>query len=287
MKVVEDVDLSYLSTLKVGGTTKKLYFPENIEDVQILIKKSKDENKKLIPIGIGSNTVFKDGILDHIFVSTKFLKNLKYWEENNNFYIEAEAGVSFKEILNVVKNFNLEGFENLSGIPASVGGATAMNAGAFGSEIFDVIEKVMWIDKNGNLLLSEKKEIDFAYRYTQFQKDGFVYKTIIVLKKSKKNIKNIIKNHLLERNKKQPLNLPTTGSTYKNPKGTYAGLILEKAGFKGKRIGNIGFSEKHANFLVNYGNGNFKDLMKLLETAEKTIEKEYGIKLEKEIKIIG
>jgi len=287
MKVIENVDLSYFSTLKVGGTAKKLYFPENVEDVKNLIKKSKEENKKLIPIGVGSNTVFKDGILDYIFVSTKLLKNLKYWEKNNNFYIEAEAGVSFKEILNIVKNFNLEGFENLSGIPASVGGATAMNAGAFGSEIFDVIEKVIWIDKNGETLQSEKKEIDFSYRYTQFQKDGFVYKTILVLKKSKKDIKNVIKKHLLKRNEKQPLNLPTTGSTYKNPEGTYAGFLLEKTGFKGKKVGNIGFSEKHANFLVNYGNGNFKDLMKLLEIAEKTIEKEYGIKLEREIKIVG
>ncbi len=282
----EYVDLSKFSTIKIGGKAKRVYFPKNKEEVSYLIKKSKDEDKKLIPIGVGSNIIFKDGLLDYIFVSTKYLKKFSFREEKNSVTLTLEAGVSFKSIVEFVKKHNLEGFENLSGIPASVGGAVVMNAGAFGSEIFDIIEEVYWLDIDGNFISSKKEEISHRYRYTQFQNEGFVFSAVIKLKKSKKNISRIIKKHLLERNKKQPLDLPTTGSTYKNPEQAPAGYLLEKAGFKGKKVGNIGFSKKHANFLVNYGNGTFNQLTKLLTDAENTIKNLYGITLEREIRIV-
>ncbi len=286
IETIQNADLSKFSTLKIGGKAKHIFFPKNKEEVCILIKESIDKGKEIHPIGIGSNTIFSDGILDKFFISTKNLKKINITKKNKDVLIEAEAGVSFKEIINIVKKYNLEGFENLSGIPASIGGAVAMNAGAFGSEIFDILEEVEWIDSEGNIHTSLKDEISFSYRKTQFQKEGFVYKAKLKLKKSDKDIPKIIKEHLLERNKKQPLNLPTTGSTYKNPEGNYAGYLLEQAGLKGYKINDIGFSEKHANFLVNYGNGQFKDLMRLLEYAEETIENIYKIKLEREIKIV-
>ncbi len=287
MKILEDVELKHFSTIKIGGKAKKVYMPENLDDIRFLIEKSLNENKKFIPIGVGSNTIFKDGKLDHIFVSTKFLKKLEFSFENGSCFIDAQAGVSFKQILALVEKFNLKGFENLSGIPASVGGAVYMNAGAFGSEIFDIVEEVHWLDKKGQLFEDKKENIEYSYRKTQFQKDvSFIYKVRLRLSPSKTDIKSVIKQHLLKRKKAQPLNLPTSGSTYKNPSNDYAGRLLEEAGYKGKRVNDIGFSEKHANFLVNYGNAEFKDLMKLLESAERDIEKEFNIKLEREIKIV-
>jgi UDP-N-acetylmuramate dehydrogenase len=281
-----NVDLSKFSTIKIGGKAKEIFFPKNHQEVLYLIKKAQDEDRKIIPIGVGSNLIFKDGLLDHIFVSTKNLKKIEIFQEKDNFILTLEAGVSFKQIVEIVKKYNLEGFENLSGIPASFGGAVAMNAGAFGTEIFDILENVVWIDEDGKVIYSKKEEIKYSYRYTQFQKGGFILKGSIVLKRSKKNIKQVIKEHLLERNKKQPLNLPTSGSTYKNPKEAPAGYLLEKAGFKGKRIGDIGFSEKHANFLVNYGNASYSQLIKLLQTAENTVKTLFDIHLEREIKIV-
>lgn len=282
----EYVDLSKFSTIRIGGKAKKIYFPKNQEEVRYLIKKSQDDNKPIIPIGVGSNLIFKDGVLDYIFVSTKNLKGFSYEEIGDYIRLSLEAGVSFKTIVEFVKKHNLEGFENLSGIPASVGGAVAMNAGAFGSEIFDILEDITWIDKDGNIVISKKDEIKHSYRYTSFQKEGFVFSATIFLKKSNKNISAIIKKHLIERNKKQPLNLPTSGSTYKNPKEAPAGYLLEKAGFKGKKVGNIGFSEKHANFLVNYGGATFSQLINLLQNAENTVKTLFGINLEREIKIV-
>ncbi len=282
----EYVDLSKFSTIRIGGKAKRVYFPKNIEEVQYLIKKSLDEDKLYIPIGVGSNLIFKDGVLDYIFISTKNLKGFSFEEKGEYIKLFLEAGVSFKTVVEFVKKYNLKGFENLSGIPASVGGAVAMNAGAFGTEIFDILEEVTWIDNRGNILKSKKEEIKHSYRYTSFQKEGFVYSATIVLKKSDKDISKIIKKHLIERNKKQPLDLPTTGSTYKNPKEAPAGYILEKAGFKGKKVGDIGFSEKHANFLVNYGNGTFSQLINLLQNAENTVKTLFGINLEREVKIV-
>jgi UDP-N-acetylmuramate dehydrogenase len=286
VEFIENANLEKFCTIKIGGKARKVYLPKNVEDIAYLIKLSQDKDKRLIPIGIGSNVVFRDGILEDIFVSTSKLKDLKIYNENGHFYIEAEAGVSFKTIVNLVKKYNLEGFENLSGIPATVGGATTMNAGASGTEIFDIIEEVHWIDNEGNLNISPKDEIEYSYRKTQFQGNGFVYKTKIKLKKSNKNITQIIKEHLLERNRKQPLDLPTCGSTFKNPPNNYAGRLIESVGLKGYKINDIGFSPKHANFSVNYGNGKFKDFQKLIDTAKEKVFKEFGIQLQEEVQII-
>ena len=286
VEFIENANLEKFCTIKIGGKARKVYLPKNVEDIAYLIKLSQDKDKRLIPIGIGSNVVFRDGILEDIFVSTSKLKDLKVYNENGHFYIEAEAGVSFKTIVNLVKKYNLEGFENLSGIPATVGGATTMNAGAFGTEIFDIIEEVHWIDNKGNLNISPKDEIEYSYRKTQFQRNGFVYKTKIKLKKSNKNIAQIIKEHLLERNRKQPLDLPTCGSTFKNPPNNYAGRLIESVGLKGYKINDVGFSPKHANFSVNYGNGKFKDFQKLIDTAKEKVFKEFGIQLQEEVQII-
>jgi UDP-N-acetylmuramate dehydrogenase len=161
-----------------------------------------------------------------------------------------------------------------------------MNAGAFGSEIADILLEVTWINREGEIYNLKKEEIPFSYRKSPFQEEGFVYKASIKLKPSSENISQKIKKHLEERNKKQPLNYPTAGSTFKNTPKYPAGYLLDKAGLKGYRIGNVAFSDKHANFLINLGGGKFKELKKLIETAERRIGELYEVKLEKEIKIV-
>ncbi len=282
----EFADLSRLCTIKIGGKARRLYIPKSIEEVRNLLIEASLREKDFFPIGIGSNVVFSDGILEHIFVLTRELKKVKLWKEKELFFIEAEAGVSFKSIREIVKKYNLEGFENLSGIPATVGGAVVMNAGAYGTEIADIVERVYWISPEGRLEILKRDEILFSYRSSPFQSSGFVYKVVLRLKVSRKNIKDEIKRHLEERNKKQPLNYPTSGSTFKNPEEKPAGYLLEKAGMKGYRVGDVAFSQKHANFLINLGKGKFKDLKRLIETAERRVGELYQIKLEKEIKIV-
>lgn len=282
----ENVSLKEFTTIKIGGTAKHVFFPKDEEEVRRLILMAKDEGKQIFPIGLGSNVIFSDGVHDHIFISTKNLKRYAIRQVDDEFYIDMLAGVSFKTIVQIVKKYSLEGFENLSGIPATIGGAVCMNAGAYGSETMDIVEKVFWFDENGDLIEFFNEDIIRSYRYSQFQEGGFIYRVIIRLKRTKRNIREVIRQHLLDRNKKQPLDLPTSGSTYKNPLPFYAGKLLEEAGFKGKRIGDIGFSHKHANFLVNYGDAKFSDLMTLLSLAEDEVFKNTGIKLEREVKIV-
>ncbi|MEJ5172221.1 MAG: UDP-N-acetylmuramate dehydrogenase [Hydrogenothermaceae bacterium] len=283
---VEDVSLKDFCTIRIGGYAKHIFFPKNEEEVILLCREALNKGKKVIPLGLGSNVIFSDGVLTHFFIHSKNLKNLSIKQLGDDFYLDMGAGVSFKQIIEVVKKYNLEGFENLSGIPATIGGAVCMNAGAYGSEIMDVVERVYWVSEEGDSIEYSKEDISYSYRYSQFQEGGFIYRVIIKLKKSERDVKSLIKQHLLDRNKKQPLDLPTSGSTYKNPLPHYAGQLLEKHGFKGKRVGDVGFSEKHANFLVNYGNARFEDLLKLLEEAEKVIFDREGIELEREVRII-
>lgn len=282
----ENISLKEFTTIKIGGTAKHVFFPKDEEEIRRLILMAKDEGKQIFPLGLGSNVIFSDRVHDHVFISTKNLKQYAIRQVDDEFYIDMLAGVSFKTIVQIVKKYNLEGFENLSGIPATIGGAVCMNAGAYGSEIMDIVEKVFWFDERGDLIEFFNEDIIRSYRYSQFQEGGFIYRVIIKLKKTKRNIREAIKQHLLDRNKKQPLDLPTSGSTYKNPLPFFAGKLLEEAGFKGKRIGDIGFSSKHANFLVNYGEAKFKDLLKLLNQAEDEVFKNTGIKLEREVKIV-
>jgi len=286
IKFEENVKLSNLNTIKIGGIAKKVYIPKTAEDIKILLDLSKQKDKLFFPVGIGSNTVFSDGILDHIFVLTRELNRFNLYEKEGKFYLEAEAGVSFKTIIRLVQKFNLKGFEWLSGIPATVGGAVVMNAGAFGTEVSDIIYEVHWLNPDGEYIILKRDEIDFSYRKSPFQNNGFVFKVIFQLEKSNTDIRRIIKNHLLERNKKQPLDYPTAGSTFKNPQKFSAGYLLEKVGLKGFKVGNVAFSEKHANFVINLGGGKYKELKKLIEIAEKKVASIYHINLEKEIQVV-
>ncbi len=282
----ENVDLRKLCSIRIGGTAKKVFFPRNIEEIVSLYLDSINTDKKFVPIGLGSNTIFKDGVLDYTFVSFRKFKSIKVWFTGDYTYIRASAGVSFKEIVKIVKSMNLSGFENLAGIPATVGGAVVMNAGAFGSEISDILESVEWLDVNGEVVETNVRDIDFEYRYSPFQKKGIVLYAVMRFKRAGYSVSDKIKSIILLRNRKQPLDLPTSGSTYKNTELYPAGYLLEKSGLKGYRIGDIGFSDKHANFLVNYGNANFLSLTKLLEYAEKKVKQEFGIKLTREVKIV-
>ncbi|NPA58364.1 MAG: FAD-binding protein, partial [Aquificae bacterium] len=145
----EFVDLSKLCTIRIGGRARKVFFPKNGSQVSDLLKEGKERDRPVFPIGIGSNTVFGDGVLDRLFISTKYLKKYRTWWEGDWLYIFAEAGVSFKTLQQISEKYNLTGFENLAGIPATVGGATVMNAGAYGSEFSQIINRVYWIDGNG------------------------------------------------------------------------------------------------------------------------------------------
>ncbi|GAB6065164.1 UDP-N-acetylmuramate dehydrogenase [Aquifex pyrophilus] len=284
MEVYKDFPLRDLTTIKVGG--KALYYvePRTLKEIKDAINFSKIKELPLFILGNGSNTIFGD--IRGVVLSTPRLKGMKVRKEGDTFFIEVLCGTPLKEIIRISLSENLEGIYRLLGFPASVGGAVSMNAGAFGVEISDFLEEVYVLNWEGELIRYKKEEINFSYRSSPFPKEGIVFKAVFRLKKSEKNVKEEYTRIREERRKKQPVNLPTSGSTFKNPKGSYAGKLLEESGLKGFKLKNAGFSEKHANFLINYGNASFSEIRELIDIAKEKVYENCGINLVEEVKLV-
>lgn len=284
MEILRDFSLSQLTTIKIGGKAKYFVEPENLNELKEVIKFSKSYDIPVYILGNGSNTIF--GNVNGIVVSLRKLRGMKVLEKNGNFLIETLCGEPLKEIIKFALKENLKGIYKLLGFPASVGGAVSMNAGAFGTDVSEYIKEVYFIDWEGNLNKLKKEEIKFSYRGSPFPKIGIVYKVIFELKKESFPVIEEYKKIRKIRTENQPINLPTSGSTFKNPEGNYAGKLLEECGLKGFKLKNVGFSEKHANFLINYGGGTFEEVKEIISIAKEKVKEEKGINLEEEVKLI-
>jgi len=182
----------------------------------------------------------------------------------------------------------LSGLEFAAGIPGSLGGAVAMNAGAFGSEMAAVAEKVKGFSPAAGQFLWQKKQLKFSYRSLLRPADAVITSVHLTLvSRDPRKIREKIVRGLQERRLCQPLHHPSAGSVFKNPPGHYAGRLIEAAGLKGLRVGGAQISDKHANFIVNRGRARSRDVLALIETIQKTVAERSGVQLELEIKIIG
>ena len=222
------------------------------------------------------------------------IQNTKYGVVNGK--IMAEAGVPLGQLVNVAKNLGLVGMEWAAGIPGTVGGAVYGNAGAFGKSMKDIASKVEVYDvKTGKFKIITNKDCRFSYRESIFKKKKnlIIVSVILKLKNGKKSeIEGMIKEHVDYKIKTQPLNYPSAGSVFKNPKNFYASFaysaarMIEECGLKGKKIGDAKISEKHANFIVNLGKANEKDIKKLINFIKKEVKKKFGVVLEEEIQLL-
>jgi UDP-N-acetylmuramate dehydrogenase len=174
----------------------------------------------------------------------------------------------------------------LAGIPGSVGGAIVMNAGAHGGETADHLVEVEVL-RDGQVQVVKKAEAQFAYRQSSFAHDIVLSASFRLSKGNKEELMSRRREFILKRNVTQPLNLPNSGSMFKNPPGTYAAKLIEQAGLKGKRVGNAQISEKHGNFIVNLGGAKASDVMTLVDLARRTVHQNTGILLELEVKFVG
>lgn len=280
----EDFPLKNLTSIKIGG--RALYYgaPKNLKELSEIVKFSKAKDIPLFILGNGSNTILGDfkGVVLH----TAKLKGLKLFQTNGKLQVEALCGTPLKEIIRLAVRENLKGVYKLLGFPASVGGAVSMNAGAFGVEISDFLKEVYFLSWDGELVKAQREELEFSYRKSPFPQLGIVYKAIFEFEFSKEPIRENYVRIRQIRKEKQPINLPTSGSTFKNPKGDYAGRLLEKAGLKGFRLKELAFSEKHANFLVNLGNASFSEARDLIDLAKERVFNTFGVILEEEVKLI-
>lgn len=280
MQIIENANIKNYSYIKIGGEFKKLIIIEKKEELKeledIFIKNN------FIIFGKGSNILFSDEKMDKTAIYLKGLKKIKEVSAN---IVEVESGILTSELIGYMREYNFSGIEELAGIPGTIGGMLVMNAGANGKEIFDVVEEVEMFDTlNRKFINLKKKDIDFGYRYTNLSNDKIITSVRIRLEKGFKN--SVVENVLKKRAEKQPLEYPNLGSIFKNPNGDYAARLIEGSGLKGFRIGDVQISNKHANFIVNLGNGKYKDMIFLIDIIKSKVKDKFNIELEEEIKKI-
>lgn len=274
------------TSMKVGGKADIYMEPDNIEELIGFIKHLREKDIPYITIGNGTNLlVSDDGIRGAVI---KLGDKIAKIEVNDNKII-AECGALITNISKVAAENSLAGMEFANGIPGSVGGAVFMNAGAYGTEMKDIVEKVEVLDLNLKQCILDNKQMDFGYRKSIIGKGRYIAtKVFFSFRKGNYNeIKKTMEELNEKRKQKQPLDYPSAGSIFKRPEGYFAGKLIEDAGLKGMMVGDAQISDKHCGFIINKGKATAKDVYNLITVIQKTIYERYGVKLETEIKLIG
>lgn len=284
--IQKNVPLKNYTTFKIGGPAKYFFTAKTKEDLIKAISIAKKNKLPFFILGGGSNLLVSDKGFKGLVIK---ILNTKYKIQNTKIY--AEAGTPLALIVFEAAKNNLTGFEWAVGIPGTIGGAVRGNAGTKDQSIKDVVEKVEVLDtKEGKIKFFRIKNCKFAYRDSIFKHNPnlIILSVVLQLKKSKKSeIQKEIKKKLRYKIKVQPLNFPSAGSIFKNPQDFSAGELIEKCGLKGKRIQNVEISKKHANFIINLGNGKAKDVIKLIKIIKEKVKEKFGIILEEEIQYLG
>jgi len=283
-KIEKNKSLKEYNTWKVGGKAEYFYEPDNLEELKIFLSLVKDT--EITFLGNGSNVLIRDGGVKGCVVCLKNTLNNYKIIENNEFFFE--AGLSCMKIAQITAKKNYAGLEFLCGIPGSLGGALAMNAGCYGGNIWEKVSEVNLINKNGELIKQNKKDFSIGYRNVEIKKNNFFISAKFILNKNyQKNSLNTIKEYLKDRRGKQPTGLPSCGSVFKNPKNFHAGNLIDSLNLKGYKIGGAYISEKHANFIISDKYTKSADIESLINFIKKIVFEKKKISLETEVKFIG
>lgn len=283
-----DEPMAKHTSFKIGGPADVFFKVDNIEELKETLDLSKQNQIPLTIIGNGSNLLVTDkGIRG---ITTKLnLKDIEIKNENNKQIIKVEAGVPVGLLAQKLLKEEITGFEELSGIPGTIGGAVIMNAGAHGKELKDILKKVTAMDYNGNIHEFTNEECQFSYRNSRFQKEKYIIlqATLELEKGNSTEIKEKMDEYMQFRKEKQPIEYPNAGSTFKRGEDFVTAKLIDEAGLKGYKVGGAQVSKKHAGFIVNVDNATAKDVIELTDYIKEKIEEKFGKKINLEIQIIG
>ena len=283
-QIRENVSLKEYNTWKVGGKAEYFFEPKDLKDLKFFLANFQKTN--ITFLGNGSNVLIRDGGIKGCVICLK--NTLKDYKIINDDEISFEAGFSCMKIAQITARNNFSGLEFLCGIPGSLGGALAMNAGCYGGNVWEKVTKVVLINEKGILIERNKKEFKIGYRNVELEKGCFFVSAIFKLDKNLlNNSQEIIKNFLEDRRKKQPTGLPSCGSVFKNPDHHHAANLIDSLGLKGFKIGGAHISTKHANFIISDKSASSNDIEKLIDHIQKKVYEEKNIFLETEVKFIG
>ena len=289
-KICFDAPMAKYTSLGVGGRADALAFSQDEEDLRKILQFAKERAIPYYILGNGTNVIVRDRGLRGIVISLcrGFRRVRIFGREDEEVSVSAEAGVNLKHLIRFTRERNLTGLEAFTGIPGTVGGALAMNAGSFGSEMRDVVKSVTMMEATGGVMVKERKDLIFNYRNLVLFKGSIILRGILGVTEAKgKEIVAKVEDFQRLRFQSQPWNMPTAGSIFKNPEGAQAGQLIDELGLKGHRIGNARISEKHGNFIVNEGNATAADVLALMAFIRDEVYKKQGIRLAPEVHIIG
>ena len=281
-----DEELNKHTTYKVGGKCDYYCLPDTVEKIVKLIKFIKENKIKYKVLGNGSNVIISSNKFNGIIINLSKLNKVNIDGE----IVKVDAGYPVIKLSNLCANNSLGGLEFASGIPAQIGGAIYMNAGAYKSDMSQVLIDVTFIDEKCNIKTLKKEDLDFSYRHSIFQDKDYVIvgATLKLYKANKEEILSLMNNRRQRRIESQPLEYPSAGSVFRNPgEDIFSGQLIESLGLKGYSIGGAKVSEKHANFIVNYNNATSEDILKLINYIKAKVKEKYDIDLKVEQEFIN
>ncbi|PFO84027.1 MULTISPECIES: UDP-N-acetylmuramate dehydrogenase [Bacillus cereus group] len=284
-RVKQDEMLKKHTHIKVGGKADVFVAPTTYDEIQKVVKYANEHNIPVTFLGNGSNVIIKDGGIRGITVSLIHITDVTVTGTS----IVAQCGAAIIDVSRIALDHCLTGLEFACGIPGSVGGALYMNAGAYGGEVACVLTEAIVMTGDGELRTLTKDDFEFGYRKSTFANNHYIIleAKFELAEGVREEIKEKMDDLTFKRESKQPLEYPSCGSVFKRPPNNFAGKLIQESGLQGKRIGGVEVSVKHAGFMVNVDNGTAQDYIDLIHFVQKTVEEKFGVKLEREVRIIG
>ena len=277
----ENISLKNYNTYKVDTTCRYLIFPKNEQELISILKKVRQEKIKYLILGNGSNVIFSMEYYDGVIIKLNNFCSIEYSDN----IVTVGAGYSLIKLAIETIDKGLSGLAFAAGIPGCVGASTAMNAGAYNSDMSQVVKEVKVLNDNLEIITLKNNDLEYEYR-DSFLKRNPNYIVISTTFELTYGDKEAMKKQIEERRNKriasQPLNMPSAGSVFRNPKNAYAGELIENSNLKGLNINGAEVSTKHANFIVNTGKAKGKDIIKLINIIKKEVKEKYNIEIKEE-----
>ena len=274
------------TTFRIGGPADYYLCPHSAKEIQKVVEICREEKLPYFILGNGSNLLVSDqGYRGVVIQLWKNVSDIRV----EGCLIHAKAGASLAKIAAEALEEGLTGMEFAAGIPGTLGGAVVMNAGAYGGEMKDILKEVLVMDQQGKIFTLEKKDLKLGYRTSAVKEKGYIVLAAALELRpgNREEIKKLMEDLKQRRVEKQPLELPSAGSTFKRPEGYFAGKLIMDAGLRGFSIGGAQVSEKHCGFIVNTGGASASDVLALIREVQKKVRDKFGVELETEVKFLG
>lgn len=286
--VFKNEPMSKHTSLKIGGIADYFIKVKSIDELKNVLEFTNKNKIKTTIVGNGTNLLVKDGGIRGVVIKLELI-DFKIKKMANEVLITVGSGMTLAALAAMALKEEMAGLEFLSGIPGTIGGAIRMNAGAYGSEMKDIVVKTRYMTYDGKIKSLDLNEHEFEYRNSIFSRlDVIIIDTTISVKKgNKEEIENKINEYSISRKNSQPLEYPNAGSTFKRKEGVITAKVIDECGLKGVNVGDAEISTKHAGFIVNKGKATANDFLELVEYVKKEVKNKTGLDLELEILVIG